>query len=508
MPDANTLSSLFHSPLVGHAMVEGNGCISKVNHAFTRFTRYSAQQLKGFPLEKLLHPDVSLPCANNSARLRFLTNDGQLCWGDTCILPLDATDNPGQGFILQVCDQTRDHLEQQLQKGRAKVLELLYHDNSLSEICETIVRYIETLGEGMRCSILILDADRGTLHKAAAPSLPDFYSEAIEGMRIGDGVGSCGTAVYRRERVVIADILNHPYWERARRLVSRTPMRACWSEPIIASDGSVLGSFAIYYDTPREPQPDELDLIASAASLTAIAIVYKRSQQVLRDIDRAKDEFISIAAHELRTPLSAIMGYAELLDQNGVDSLDQQLFAKEIQGRGEDMTRLIDDLHDLSLIQVGRRLKMERKQTCLQPMVARVIDHFQRSAPLHQVELDCGPGLPEKISCDAARITQVLENLLDNAIKYSPQGGPVILEIQQKGAEVSFCVRDQGVGMSEAEVRHVFDKFYRADTSNTAPGGLGIGLCIVREIVETHGGEINLKSRPLEGTRVTFSLPV
>ncbi len=508
MPVNNISNSLFHTPLVGHAVVNVNGCITRVNQAFTRFTRYSEQQLEGLPLSTLLHPDDSLPKADASARLRYLSSDGQLCWGDTCTLSLESTDNSADNFILQVRDQTSDHLEQQIQKGRAKVLELLYNDNSLPEICETIVRYIETLGEGMRCSILTLDAERGTLHKAAAPSLPDFYSDAIEGMRIGDGVGSCGTAAYRRERVVVADILNHPYWERARRLVSRTPMRACWSEPIIAGDGSLLGSFAIYYDTPREPQPDELDLITSAASLTAIAITYKRSQQFLQDLDRAKDEFISIAAHELRTPLTAIMGYAELFAEEGTDLNSQQMFAREISAHGESMSRLIDDLHDLSLIQVGRRLKMVRQKIALLPLVERVIGYFSRSAPQHVVELSCGPDLPEKISCDGGRIIQVLENLLCNAIKYSPQGGTVTLEIRLAGAMVSFCVSDQGIGMSETEVRRVFDKFFRADSSNTAPGGLGIGLCIVRDIVEGHGGEINLKSRQQEGTRVTFTLPL
>jgi len=508
MPELNTLSSLFHSPLVGHAIVDSNGCIGKVNHAFTQFTRYSAQQLEGLPLTRLLHPGSALPTKDSSVRLRYFTSDGQLCWGDTCILSLESTDNPLTGFILQVRDLTSDFLDQQLQKGRAKILELLYNNNSLQEICEAIVLCIEAMGEGMRCSILTLNPERGTLHKAAAPSLPDFYNDAIEGMQIGDGVGSCGTAVYRRERVVVADILNHPYWERARRLVSRTPMRACWSEPIIAGDGSVLGSFAIYYDTPREPQPDELNLISSAASLASIAISYKKSQQVLRDLDRAKDEFISIAAHELRTPLTAIMGYAELFTAEETDSLSQQTFAKEIYGHGEAMARLIDDLHDLSHIQIGRRLKMEQQPTFLLPMVESVAAHFRRSSKRHQVELSCGPDLPEEFSCDAGRITQVLENLLSNAIKYSPQGGAVTLEVERQGKAIRFCVSDQGIGISATEIRHVFDKFYRADSSNTAPGGLGIGLCIVREIVESHGGEISLKSRPMEGTRVTFSLPI
>lgn len=508
MTEPHVLERLFHSPLVGHALVDADGFIRNANPAFARFTRYSTQQLEGLPLATLLFPDTLLPAAESPARLRFRSSDGQLLWGDVCALPLAERDGSRDGFVLQVCDRTLAQLEQQLHKGRAQVLELLYHGHALPDICEAIVRFIESLREGVRCSILLLDAERGTLHKAAAPSLPEFFNEAIEGMRIGEGVGSCGTAVFRRERVVVADILTHPFWERARRLVARTPMRACWSEPIFAHDGTVLGSFALYYDTPREPQPEELDLIASAASLTAIVISHKRGEQVLRDLDRAKDEFISTAAHELRTPLTALMGYADLLVAGDSDPIQQREFAAEIYGRGEALARLIGDLLDVSLIQVGRGLGLERQATELLPVVERVLAHFQRGALQHQLQLRCGAGLPEVLSCDPGRLTQVLENLLGNAIKYSPQGGIVMLDIERKGTELLFRISDQGIGMSEAEQRRAFDKFYRANASSTAPGGLGLGLCIVRQIVEAHGGEIRLESRPGAGTRVTFTLPL
>jgi len=508
MQNLRTLEHLFHSPLVAHATIDGAGLIKSGNPAFARFTRYSEQQLEGLPLATLLQSPLPAVPLDAPSRLCFRASDGRLLWGDACLFPLGSGGGEPSGFLLQVCDRTRIHLDQQLQKGRAQVLELLYRDHSLPDICEAIVRFIEALGEGVRCSILLLDAERGTLHKAAAPSLPDFYSDAIEGMRIGDGVGSCGTAVFRRERVIVADILTHPYWQRARRLIERTPMRACWSESIIAHDGNVLGSFALYYDTPREPQADELDLIDSAASLTAIAISYKRGEQQLRDLDRAKDEFISTAAHELRTPLTAIMGYSELLLSGNYDASQQREFATEIYGRGEALERLIGDLLDVSLIQIGRGLAFESKSTRLQSILQRVIEHFRQNAPRHQVELRCAADLPEMVVCDAGRITQVLENLIGNAIKYSPQGGPVVLEVTMADSMLQFCVSDQGVGMTDAELRRAFDKFYRANATTTTPGGLGLGLCIVRQIVEGHGGKIEIKSRPQEGTRVSFTLPL
>lgn len=518
----HSLEHLFHSPLVGHAIIDSDNRIRNANPAFARFTRYSTQQLNGLPLATLLHQSSQIPPTDKTARLRFRSKDGQLLWGDTCVLPLyleksdkkepvpphGRTQSDNNGFVLQVCDCTRAHLEEQINTGRTKVLELLYSNHNLSTICETIVHCIEALDDGVRCSILLLNPERGTLHKVAAPSLPDFYNDAIEGMQIGDGIGSCGTAVFRRERVIVADILTHPYWTRAKRLIERTPMRACWSEPIIAHDGNVLGSFALYYDTPREPQPEEVSLIASAAALTSIVVGYKRGEQLLRDLDRAKDEFISTAAHELRTPLTAIMGYAELLFDGEIDPACQRAYATEIHSRGETLARLIDDLLDVSLMQIGRSLKLESKPTELLPLMNRVVQHFQRNFLQHQLELRCSADLPVLMTCDSGRIIQVLENLLSNAIKYSPQGGAVVLEITRSPTSLIFCVSDQGIGMSDSVMLHAFDKFFRADASNTAPTGLGIGLSIVRKIIEAHGGEIHLESRLQEGTRVTFTLPI
>jgi len=508
MLDPHVLSSLYHSPMVGHAVIDGENRIRHASSAFARFTRYSMQQLEGLPLPALLGSDTPLPDAGETARLSFRAGDGRLLWGDTCVLPLHDRADEEEGVILQVCDCTRAQLENQMHKGRARVLELLYRDHSLPEICDSIVRYIESISEGVRCSILLLDPERGTLHMAAAPSLPDFYNQAIEGMSIGNGVGSCGTAVFRRERVIVADILNHPYWQRARRLIERTPMRACWSEPIVANDGSVFGSFALYYDAPREPQPEELDLIVSAASLTAIAISYKRGEEVLRNLDRAKDEFISTAAHELRTPLTAIMGYADLLLAGVNNPVQLREYAAEISGRGEALDRLIGDLLDVSVIQIGRGLMLKKQPTSLLPLVERVLKHFRQNTAGHQLELCCAPDLPILISCDAERISQVLENLLSNAIKYSPQGGPIKLEIKASDAALSFCISDQGIGMSESEQQHAFEKYYRANSSSCAPRGLGLGLCIVRQIVVEHGGTIELQSRPQAGTSVTFTLPL
>lgn len=507
MHDHPALNALFHTPMIALAFIDGDGRIARVNRAFARFTRYLAQEIEGRPLSCLL-PATPLPEYGERVRLRFLAKDGQELWGDACLLPLAAPGEHGDGCILQVLDCTGIEREQQLYKGRARVLELLYSNQSLTAICEAIVHYVEAISKEVRASILLFDPDRGTLHKAAAPNLPDFYNEAIEGMQVGDGVGSCGTAVFRRERVIVADILNHPYWQQARRLVARTPMRACWSEPIIAADGGALGSFALYYDSVREPQPDELELIASAASLTAIAISYKRNEEVLRDLDRAKDEYISTAAHELRTPLTAVIGYADLLASSSHTPERQQEYAAEIFRNGETLEELIDDLLDVSVIQIGRKLSIKKETIEFLPLVERTLNSYRHHAPGHQVELLCLCVPPLNVRCDPRRITQVLENLISNAVKYSPPGSTVRIKIEKVDRDLHISVRDEGIGMSRKEVARAFDKFYRADHSSHSPRGLGLGLSIVRQIIEGHDGRIELQSQPRQGTCALFTLPL
>jgi PAS domain S-box-containing protein len=138
------------------------------------------------------------------------------------------------------------------------------------------VRLIEHENPTMRCSILLLDADGVTLRHGAAPSLPQHYCDAIDGLRIGPGVGSCGTAAFWRETTVVADIATHPYWADFRDLALPAGLRACWSTPILGASGDCLGTFAMYYDAPREPQPKDLALIDTAALLAGALIERER----------------------------------------------------------------------------------------------------------------------------------------------------------------------------------------------------------------------------------------
>jgi PAS domain S-box-containing protein len=170
-----------------------------------------------------------------------------------------------------------------IQAGQRQFLELLATGGDFSETLHTLVRLIEDQWPGMLGLILLLDEDGRHLHIGAAVSLPEDYVQSIEGLEIGPMVGSCGTACYRRERVIVEDTATDPRWDGLRDLALRYRLRACWSEPVFSADGRVVGTFAMYYRQPRAPTEGELRAIEMGAHLVGVAIEHNRAQEALRE---------------------------------------------------------------------------------------------------------------------------------------------------------------------------------------------------------------------------------
>jgi PAS domain S-box-containing protein len=181
----------------------------------------------------------------------------------------------------------RKHTESMLE-WQARVLELIATGRQTSEVLDSLVRGMEVQLDGSSCSVLLLEGNR--FHLGAAPSLPAAYNMAIEGLAIGPSVGSCGTAAYRNERVVVEDIATDPLWESFRDLALSHGLRACWSLPIRSGTGDVLGTFAIYYRTPRSPSETEMAIAERATALAGIAIERERREDLLASINRNVNE--------------------------------------------------------------------------------------------------------------------------------------------------------------------------------------------------------------------------
>ena len=157
------------------------------------------------------------------------------------------------GIAVTLTDITENKRAELLQKGRAKVLERLAAGAPLEEVLTLLVTATEEVEPGMLCSVLLLDNEGKRLLHGAAPRLPDFYNEAIDGLEIGPGEGSCGNAAHTGERTIVEDAMTHPYWVKFRKLAKKAKLRACWSQPILSAAGKVLGTLAIYYREPRTP---------------------------------------------------------------------------------------------------------------------------------------------------------------------------------------------------------------------------------------------------------------
>src|SRR6266567_3967838 len=220
-------------------------------------------------------------------------------------------------FVGSSIDVTERKRAEALREGESRILEMIARDARLEEILESLVRVVESQFAGLLCSVLLLDEDGQHVRHGAAPSLPKAYSKAIDGLSIGPQAGSCGTAMYRREPVVVTDILEDPLWELYRGVAALYGLRACWSTPILAHSGKALGTFAMYYRQPRSPSPAETRALELATHLAGIAIERKlareereRLRQAQADIARISrvntmGELTASLAHEVNQPIAA-----------------------------------------------------------------------------------------------------------------------------------------------------------------------------------------------------------
>lgn len=226
------------------------------------------------------------------------------------------------------------------------------------------------------------------------------------------------------------------------------------------------------------------------------------------EMERMKSDFISMAAHELGTPLAAIVGYSEmLLQQQEYDPAFYREALTYMNTKAWGLSRIVDEILDLSRIEAGRALPVHRDKCDVNEIVRELMLYGRSLSRVHQFELEL-PEAPVVLWVDREKIAQVLENLLSNAVKFSPGGGVIGVSAAVVEGRYRLIVEDRGIGMTPEEVSKVFDKFYRADSSTTAKEGTGLGMSIVKLIVEAHGGSVWVESERGGGTRVYVTLPL
>jgi len=400
--------------------------------------------------------------------------------------------------------------------GQNRALELIACDTPLPAVLDYLTRFIESQSRGLLCSVLVLEGDR--LWLGAAPSLPEAYNRAVNGVTIGPNVGACGTAAFTGRRVVATDLATDPRWTphpEIQRIALDASLRACWSTPIRAASGAVLGTFAIYYLTPSGPRPADLHLVEIATHVAGIAVQRDRAGRALSDraerlaeADRRKDEFLALLAHELRNPLAPIVTALALMAAHEDEPAAVARYRAVVDRQTRQLARLVDDLLDVSRITRGKiALKPERIT-----VASALSSAIEASRPLlderrHALSVDLGSE-PLAIDADPVRIAQVFSNLLNNAAKYTEPGGHITVRAAREGDEVVVSVRDDGIGIPAEMIDRVFDLFVQTEAARgQAPSGLGIGLTLVKRLVTLHGGHVEARSEGSgHGTEVVVRL--
>ena len=272
-------------------------------------------------------------------------------------------------------------------------------------------------------------------------------------------------------------------------LVTQAPdIRFYAGVPLTLGDGSRVGTLCVIDRVPRQLTAQQRESAAAQA-----------------EVRRFRDEFVAAAAHELRTPMTSLMGFADLLLTRDYTPEEQRQNLERIQRQTAHLLALTQDMLDLASLDVRGGLELARVPLDVVPWLREVLQDYAppegRDAPRLQLLAD-----PVPLQADPVRLRQVVLNLLSNAYKYSPDGGPVQVSLGRTADSVVLTVRDQGLGMTPEQLARVTERFYRADRSSEIPG-TGLGMSIVQDLVRLHGGQLDIASTPGAGTTVTVRLP-
>ena len=415
--------------------------------------------------------------------------------------------------VRNITDRRRS---ESLIAGENQILEMIANGAPLKEVLTGLARLHESVFPGVLCSILLMDSDGLHLRHGAAPSLPETFTKAIDGSKIGPRAGSCGTAAYSKRRIIVTDIASDILWTDYRPLAAEHGLRSCWSTPILSSQGNVLGTFAVYYRQVTGPTEMELRLIETAAHIAGVAIERNYLEERFRESQKmeAFGQMAGGIAHDFNNILSVILGYTHLLlgDENLKGATKENLM--QVCAAGERAARLARQLLTFS-----RKKEIELRPLDLNEAV-RSIAKMLSQVIGGKVKLHCGYGhdLP-KLNADEGMMEQMIINLALNGRDAMPDGGQLFIGTtlvsldtadvaahpdRRSGDFVCLRVRDAGQGMTPEVKARIFEPLF---TTKTVGRGSGLGLAVVHGIVKQHHGWIEVDTQIGVGTTFQVFLP-
>jgi PAS domain S-box-containing protein len=523
-------------------------------HGYVRTWNEGAQRIKGYRADEIIgqhfsifyepaevrrgKPDYVLRIAADEGQFEEenwrVRKDGTRFWANVAITALR---NP-EGELLGFAKVTRDLSERkQAEEDRAHLLELeraartqaeralerlqaiqlvteaaLAHLNLESLLDELLDRILDLLATDT-VAVLLLTEDEADLVPWAARGLEE---EVELGIHIPVGHGFAGRVVSERRPIILDDV---PHADVVNPLLHQKGLQSLLGVPLVV-EGRITGVLHVGTMHPRRFTDDDVSSLQIAADRVALAIdharLYEATERARQEAEsaglavRMRDEFLSVAAHELKTPVTGLRTAAQVLVRqiargSSVEPSRLAQMADVLDHESAKLAELVNQLLDLSRLEAGK-LALDRREIDLVPLIQGSVARAQAHAPNHQIEVLGLPSLYARI--DPLRIEQVLVNLVDNAIKYSPSGGEIEVEVTQPDpTALQVAVRDQGIGLAAEHRDLIFDRFYQVDTTERGTG-LGLGLYISKEIVERHGGQLWAESRVGGGTIFVMTLPM
>ncbi len=489
------------------------------------FTGQSFEEWKGLGWLSAYHPDDRRRIQTDwqralAGRTRFESqyrlrrHDGQWRWTQVRATPLLDSDGSARAWVGMNTDITE---RKQAEADALFLLDLSECASLAADPDELMWAAAVAAGEhlqAVRCGFLDIDLanDRFTVHRdyhPHAPSVVGSYPLSAFGPTIVS-LGESGRVSIVRDTT--EDERTAQYTDAYQQM----GVRSFVAIPLLR-EGRMVSSLVVAAQEARSWSEGEVALAKAVAERTWLAVeklrldaALRRSEEALREADKRKDEFLATLAHELRNPLALMRNVVNLIQIPG-SSEGELRWGRDILDRQVNyLTRLTDDLFDVSRI-TRQKLELQKERVDLRDIVNAAVESSRPAIDEREHEL--AVTLPRQaiyIEADRVRLTQVLMNLLTNAAKYTPQPGEIRLNVEPAGGQVLVQVKDTGVGLSAESLAHVFDMFYQVDRSYTrSDGGLGLGLTLVRQLVEMHDGTIEARSAGIDqGSEFVVRLPI
>lgn len=407
----------------------------------------------------------------------------------------------------------------QLSSIYPELLSLLVEDAPLPAVLSRLVQLLrKSRGPSTRAAIFVHDQKSRSLRFGASVGIEPGYTQAVDGFPVEECKPACGSAVFHGRDVLVADVHEDPKWQPFLHLCTEFDFRACWSFVLISSSGECLGTLALYHADRCLQAAKDADQIRYFARMAALLVERHLKQDAqnedLHELEAYRrsatgtDTALSVLAHELRNPLSAVRNAVKALQLGGDQPGLREKALAILDRQSKQMEWLVEGLIDADrATRNGLQLKTENHNLfdVLQFAIETVQDRFE--AKQQTLEFDDWSSRETRINADYRRLTQVFGNLLGNASKFSPVRSAVKIDVAADETTVTISIKDAGIGLKSEDTIRIFQMFEQVD--NGQRGGLGIGLALVQRLTALHGGVATASSAgPGLGSVFRITLPI